>query len=76
VNKSQQDMDDAAEPLEMFRLIDGLEDIMPVDSASGTIHLRLRTEADAKRLAEAVERTRALHNRLVQQGKIAGRIIP
>jgi hypothetical protein len=76
VNKSQQDMDDAAALREMVRLIDGLEDIMPVDSASGTIHLRLRTQDDAQRLAEAITRVRALHNKLVQQGKIGGRIIP
>ena len=75
MNKSQQDMDDAAELLEMFRLIDGLEDIMPVDSASGTMYLRLRTQDDARRLAEAIRRVTALHNKLVQQGKIAGRII-
>jgi hypothetical protein len=65
-----------SEFLELFHLIGGLEDIMPVHSASGTIHLHLRTQDDVQRLAEAIERTRALHNRLVQQGKIAGRIIP
>jgi hypothetical protein len=68
-------MDDAAELLEMFRLIDGLEDIMPVDTASGTIQLRLRTQDDAHRLAEAIRRVTALHTKLVQQGKIGGRII-
>jgi hypothetical protein len=76
MNKSRHDRDDAAELLEMFRLIDGLEDIMPVDSASGTIHLRLRTEDDAQRLAEAITRVTALHNKLVRQKKIPGRVIP
>jgi hypothetical protein len=53
----------------------GLGDIMPVDTASGTIHLCLRTQDDARRLAEAIERVTALHNKLVEQGKIAGRTI-
>jgi hypothetical protein len=71
-------MNDAApaEALEMLGLLDGLEDIMPVDSASGTIQLRLRTEDDAERLAEAIRHVRAVHNKLVRGGKIPGRTIP
>ena len=78
MNKSRHDTNDAAqaEALEMFRLLDGLEDIMPVDSASGTMQLRVRTEDDVQRLAEAMECVTALHNKLVRQGKIQGRIIP
>jgi hypothetical protein len=76
MNRSQHDMDDAAELVEVFRLIDGLEDIMPVDVEHGTIGLNVQTDEDVEPLATAMARTKALHNKLVQQGKIGGRIIP
>jgi hypothetical protein len=69
------DADEMREVCELIRLLDNLEDIMPVDVEHGTIGLNVRTAEDVERVAAAMVRAKALHNKLVARGKIAGRMI-
>ena len=64
--------DEMRDILELFQLMDELEDIMLVDVERGTIGLNVQTDEDVQCLATAVAKTKAVHNTLVAWGKIPG----
>ena len=64
--------DEMRDVLELFQLMDELEDIMLVDVERGTIGLNVQTDEDVQCLAAAMAKTKAVHNTLVDRGKIPG----